>query len=136
MSRSFRCSAAVLVTVAIAAAACGKKDPVTPTAPPPVEATPTKPATPPPPPPPPPSPPPKVPTDDEIYASMTPEEIAKKFLTDVFFDYDSVELTEATRTALQKNADFMKRRTTARILVEGHADSRGTNEYNLALGER
>jgi peptidoglycan-associated lipoprotein len=136
MSRSFQYSAAVLITLAITTAACGKKDPVTPAAPPPVvEATPTAPTAPPPPPPPP-AAPPKVPTEDEIYASMSPEEIAKKYLTDVFFDYDSVELSEPTRGALQKNAEFMKRRTTARIMVEGHADSRGTNEYNLALGER
>jgi peptidoglycan-associated lipoprotein len=67
---------------------------------------------------------------------MTTDEIAKKYLTDVFFAYDSVELTEESRGALQKNAEFMKRRPTARILIEGHADSRGTNEYNLALGER
>jgi peptidoglycan-associated lipoprotein len=77
-----------------------------------------------------------VPSEDEIYASMTTDEIAKKYLTDVFFAYDSVELTEESRGALQKNAEFMKRRPTARILIEGHADSRGTNEYNLALGER
>ena len=137
MSRSFRFFAAVTIIAAITTAACGKKEPeITPQPPPVVEEKPTTPAPPPPPPPPPPSPPPKVPTEDEIYASMSPDEIAKKYLTDVFFAYDSVELSDQTRGALQKNAEFMKRRSSARILVEGHADSRGTNEYNLALGER
>ncbi len=37
---------------------------------------------------------------------------------------------------MQKNAAFLKQRPSVRILIEGHADSRGTNEYNLALGER
>ena len=37
---------------------------------------------------------------------------------------------------LQKNVEWMKKWTTTKVMVEGHADSRGTNEYNLALGER
>jgi peptidoglycan-associated lipoprotein len=77
-----------------------------------------------------------VPTEDQLYEKMTNDEVAKKYLTDVFFAYDSIDLNEEARGALQKNAEFLKRRATARILIEGHADSRGTNEYNLALGER
>ena len=37
---------------------------------------------------------------------------------------------------LQKNADYLRRWPSVRTTIEGHADSRGTNEYNLALGER
>ena len=62
--------------------------------------------------------------------------IAQKPLDDVFFDYDKSDLTEAARTTLQKDAEFLKKRTSVKITIEGHADSRGTNEYNLALGER
>jgi peptidoglycan-associated lipoprotein len=118
--------------------ACGKKAPETPAPapPPPADTKPTTPPAPPPPPPPPAPAAPKVPTEDEIYESMPFDQIAAKYLADVFFAYDSVELTEQARASLQKNAEFMKRRATSRILVEGHADSRGTNEYNLALGER
>jgi peptidoglycan-associated lipoprotein len=54
----------------------------------------------------------------------------------VFFALDATDLTEEARAALQKNADWMKKWTTTKVMVEGHADSRGTNEYNLALGER
>lgn len=137
MSRSFRSFVAVMLFALATLSACGKKAPETP---PPAPAPPpeTKPTTPPPPPPPPPPPatPPKVPTEDEIYQSMSPEDIAKKYLADVFFAYDSVELSEQSRASLQKNAAFMKSRSTAKLLIEGHADSRGTNEYNLALGER
>jgi len=45
-------------------------------------------------------------------------------------------LNEAARGTLQKNVEYLKKRPSTKILVEGHADSRGTNEYNLALGER
>jgi len=54
----------------------------------------------------------------------------------VFFGYDSTDLTDESRAGLQKNIDWMKRWTSTKVMVEGHADSRGTNEYNLALGER
>jgi peptidoglycan-associated lipoprotein len=137
MSRSFRCCAAALIIAAMAVAGCGKKQVATPApAPPPPEAPPpTRPAPPPPPPAPPPAPAP-TPSEDEIYSKTSLEDIAKQYLTDVFFAYDSVELSDQARGGLQKNAEFMKRRGTARITIEGHADSRGTNEYNLALGER
>jgi peptidoglycan-associated lipoprotein len=137
MSRSFRSCAAALLIAAMATAACGKKQVATPApAPAPPPAEPTRPAPPPPPPPPPPAPTPAAPTEDEIYAKSALDEIAKKYLTDVFFAYDSVELNDQARAGLQKNSAFMKQRGTARITIEGHADSRGTNEYNLALGER
>jgi len=54
----------------------------------------------------------------------------------VFFALDAVDLTEQSRGTLQKDVDWMKKWTTTKVMVEGHADSRGTNEYNLALGER
>lgn len=61
---------------------------------------------------------------------------AKMPLGDVFFDYDQSVIRPDQRDTLQKNADWMRRWTSTRVQVEGHADSRGTNEYNLALGER
>ena len=68
---------------------------------------------------------------------MTIDELnAKGYLEDVLFEYDKAELTEGARTSLQKNADWLRKWTSTRITVEGHADERGTNEYNLALGER
>ena len=61
---------------------------------------------------------------------------ADKPLADVFFVLDSAQLGDDSRPILQKDADWMKRWTSTKIMVEGHADSRGTAEYNLALGER
>jgi len=57
-------------------------------------------------------------------------------LADVMFDYDQFTIREDQRGMLQKNADYLRRWPTVRATIEGHADSRGTNQYNLALGER
>jgi peptidoglycan-associated lipoprotein len=54
----------------------------------------------------------------------------------VYFAYDRSELSDEARASLQKNADWMRKWTSTVVTVEGHADSRGTSEYNLALGER
>jgi peptidoglycan-associated lipoprotein len=68
---------------------------------------------------------------------MSLEEVnAKKPLETVFFAYDKADLSDEARGTLQKNADWMRKWSATRIMVEGHADSRGTSEYNLALGER
>jgi len=57
-------------------------------------------------------------------------------LDPVFFELDQSELLPDGRAALQRNADWMRQWTSTRISIEGHCDERGTNEYNLALGER
>ena len=55
---------------------------------------------------------------------------------DVFFDYDKSVIRDEGRGPLQTNADWLRRWTSTRITVEGHCDSRGSSEYNIALGER
>ena len=52
------------------------------------------------------------------------------------FDYDQFNIRDDQRGTLQKNADYLRRWTSVRATIEGHADARGTNEYNLALGTR
>jgi peptidoglycan-associated lipoprotein len=54
----------------------------------------------------------------------------------VFFETDSTELTSTARATLDKQASWLSRYPRYRILVEGHADERGTREYNFALGAR
>ena len=54
----------------------------------------------------------------------------------VYFAYDSYELDEASRSTLGKQGQWLQRYGNVRITVEGHADERGTREYNLALGDR
>lgn len=58
------------------------------------------------------------------------------FAADVYFNYDEAGLSEEARSGLQRNADLLRAQPTFRLTIEGHADERGTNEYNLALGDR
>ena len=57
-------------------------------------------------------------------------------LKDVHFAYDSYELDGAARDALTRNLDWLRQNSRAKIELEGHCDSRGTIEYNLALGAK
>jgi peptidoglycan-associated lipoprotein len=57
-------------------------------------------------------------------------------LKDVNFDFDKYDIRPDAARVLDGNIDWMKSNPDAMILVEGHCDERGTNEYNLALGDR
>ena len=54
----------------------------------------------------------------------------------VFFDTDSSSLTSEGQATLAKQAEWLKQYGSVNVTVEGHADERGTREYNIALGER
>ena len=54
----------------------------------------------------------------------------------VYFDFDKYDIKPEYRDMLRQKADLMKRYTQIRVRIEGHCDARGTQEYNLALGER
>jgi peptidoglycan-associated lipoprotein len=54
----------------------------------------------------------------------------------VFFETDSSSLTPTAQATLDKQAAWLNRYTNYRVLIEGHADERGTREYNFALGAR
>jgi len=54
----------------------------------------------------------------------------------VFFGTDQYTLTAPARDVLRRQAAFLKRHDKLNVVIEGHADERGTREYNLALGER
>ena len=125
--------------LAVVAAGCHKNPPKPAPAPPPPAQPVAPPAPPPPQPPPPPrpAPPPAPPTEDEIFARMTLIELNQSHpLDDVFFDLDKFEIRDDAKAPLQKDADWMKRWTSTQITIEGHCDSRGSSEYNLALGSR
>jgi peptidoglycan-associated lipoprotein len=57
-------------------------------------------------------------------------------LKDIHFDFDRYELRDGDRGTLDAHAEWMKAHPSALLLVEGHCDERGTNEYNISLGER
>ena len=54
----------------------------------------------------------------------------------IFFGYDQYDLTPEARNVLRSQADWLKQYDSATAVIEGHADERGTREYNLALGAR
>lgn len=86
-----------------------------------------------------PTPRPKVvaPSKEES-AAPRPEQPPKveEALQTVHFDYDSSVLRENARRILDRNIDWLKRNRDVRVQIEGHCDERGTEEYNLHLGER
>jgi peptidoglycan-associated lipoprotein len=57
-------------------------------------------------------------------------------LQDIYFDFDKYDIRPDAAKTLDANASWLKGNTRQLLLVEGHCDERGTNEYNLALGER
>jgi len=76
-------------------------------------------------------------TEDQVFAKKTVDQLnEERVLNDVLFDYDASTLRDDARAVLTQNATYLKRWPSVRFTVEGHADSRGTAEYNLALGGR
>ncbi|MCE1204572.1 MAG: peptidoglycan-associated lipoprotein Pal [Holophagaceae bacterium] len=61
---------------------------------------------------------------------------AAEALKDIHFDYDKSEIKAEDRAQLQKISDFLKAYPAVKVEIQGHCDERGTNEYNLALGNR
>ncbi|MBE9486523.1 MAG: peptidoglycan-associated lipoprotein Pal [Desulfuromonadales bacterium] len=54
----------------------------------------------------------------------------------IYFDFDQYVLTDAARQQLARNASLLKAAPTINVQIEGHCDERGSDEYNLALGEK
>jgi peptidoglycan-associated lipoprotein len=54
---------------------------------------------------------------------------------DVYFEFDSIRLSPEAQEILTKKAAWLRKNPRATVTIEGHCDDRGTNEYNLALGE-
>ncbi len=76
-------------------------------------------------------------TGTTIPSLPSPKEFVESAaLRDVFFDFDRYDVRAGDKGTLDENAKWLKSNTSALLLIEGHADERGTNEYNLALGER
>jgi peptidoglycan-associated lipoprotein len=54
---------------------------------------------------------------------------------DIYFEFDSIRLTPEAQELLLKKGKYLRENPAATVTIEGHCDNRGTNEYNLALGE-
>ena len=132
----------VVLALTCCVGACAKKQPaIARTAPPPspVAAPPVEGPRPPAPPTPVAEPllvPPEPVVEDSVASRSLDDLNRDSPLQPAFFDYDRDELTSAGQKALDLNAAVMKKYSTWVVTIEGHADERGTAEYNLALGER
>ena len=73
----------------------------------------------------------------DVYTGTdTVKELAPGVPDRVFFATNESILTTASRETLRKQAEYLRKNSSMNIVLEGHADERGTREYNLALGER
>ena len=73
---------------------------------------------------------------DVYTGNDTVEYLASGVADRVFFATNETVLTTASRETLRKQAAWLRKNSKITIILEGHADERGTREYNLALGER
>lgn len=80
------------------------------------------------------------PTEDvQEEADETEEQIIERMVANfqrVYFDVNSSDLNEESRAALDENLDIMQAETQLNIEIQGHADERGTTEYNVTLGQK
>ncbi len=69
-------------------------------------------------------------------AAPTASAAQEQTLQRIYFDFDSYVLTKDARDILAKDAEMLLKKVSGKVTVEGHCDERGSDEYNLALGEK
>ncbi len=74
----------------------------------------------------------------ETYQAISALDEAEQVITDgvIYFEFDKYDIKPEYQLMLKEKADLMKQFTNIRVRIEGNCDERGTQEYNLALGER
>lgn len=79
----------------------------------------------------------ETPVAPESLQPATALDAVQASLERIFFEFDSFVLSQASRDILSRNAEYLlKKQPNSRVLLEGHCDERGSDEYNLALGEK
>ena len=71
-----------------------------------------------------------------VTLTITDTEFFTTYIKDVFFDFDSFDLREDARQVLREDARALAERPKIQVVIEGHCDERGSESYNLALGDR
>ena len=74
-------------------------------------------------------------TDSPMRGEVVPSHDAVAGLERIYFDFDQFTLSAESRRVLGENAKYLNANSAAQIVIEGHCDERGSDEYNLALGE-
>lgn len=80
----------------------------------------------------PPPPPPMAPASRNV----SEEELFAQEVKTIYFDYDKYEVRDDQKSVLQGNANFLRAHPNMKLVIEGHCDERGSEEYNLGLGDR
>jgi len=75
-------------------------------------------------------------TETQPLAARETEVRTVPALEDIYFDFNKYDIRTDGREILQRNAEWLQKNPGAKIQIEGHCDERGTNEYNLALGDK
>jgi len=70
-------------------------------------------------------------SDDTVYI-----EPASSVFADIYFEFDQYNILAQDEAILQRIANWLRENDQVRVMIEGHCDERGTNEYNMALGEQ
>ena len=79
----------------------------------------------------------QVPVAEPVIQPEVKAPVAETALENIYFNFDKSDLLQDARNVLQKNADILlKQKPTGKIQISGNCDERGSDEYNLALGER
>jgi len=68
-------------------------------------------------------------------AGLTDEQLFAKNIKDIFFNYDNADIRADEQSVVNANAQFLASHPDWRLMIEGHCDERGSEEYNLALGQ-
>jgi peptidoglycan-associated lipoprotein len=132
MKQSLKVGSLTLAAIAFVVACSPKPKPTPPPAPTPASVSPPTVVTVEPPAPTP-QPTPRVDTDDIMRKSLSE---VSSYLKPAFFDYDKADIRGDARDVLAANATWLKKYSNVHFRIEGHADERGTAQYNLALGDR
>lgn len=70
---------------------------------------------------------------EEVVVYKAPDMVMQE---DIYFEFDKSTLTPLAQDNLMRKAEWLRENPDATVTIEGHCDERGTNEYNLALGDR
>ena len=72
---------------------------------------------------------------DTMQSETVPSHMDLAGMSNIYFDFDQFTLSAEARKTLADNAKYLKANSGTQVVVEGHCDERGSDEYNLALGE-
>ena len=73
---------------------------------------------------------------EEAAIAAKAAEVQQIELDKIYFDFDKYVLTDSSRKTLSKNAEYLLKNKSVKVQIEGNCDERGSDEYNLALGEK